>query len=444
MSNTIDLSEREREILKLVATGVGNKEIARELHISTNTVKVHLRNIFNKINVLSRTEATLYAIEQGIVDAPGYRDVPPGAEGKQRVPLTRKQRWAASTAGIIILLTVFFSARYFLQPRTSPATTAQTTIINPTSIPRWQQHAALPEGRAGMAAAVFENQIFLFAGELQDEITNSALRFDITADEWLAIANKPTAVTDIQAVLLGEKIYVPGGWTGSSVTSIMDVYDPRADTWEEKAPIPQPRSGYALATFEGRLYMFGGWDGRNATDTVFVYSPSDDSWVELTPMPKARAYLSAVTISNRIILIGGWDGIKVLARVDQYIPTRDRPGDQAWSTLPPLPVPSCRSASAEVIGMIILMGRPLDTCKPGGGMRSANDASGAYYYMYMTQSQQWFKFEPSSTDIGTGSALVTINNLAYTIGGYDAGSLLTFNQSYAALYSANLPILLSP
>jgi hypothetical protein len=62
----------------------------------------------------------------------------------------------------------------------------------------------------------------------------------------------------------------------------------------------------------------------------------------------------------------------------------------------------------------------------------------------MTQSQQWFKFEPSSTDIGTGSALVTINNLAYTIGGYDAGSLLTFNQSYAALYSANLPILLSP
>ena len=66
----VPLSEREIEILQLVSQGKSNKEIAAELFISVNTVKVHLANIFAKIDVSSRTEATLYAIEHGIVASP--------------------------------------------------------------------------------------------------------------------------------------------------------------------------------------------------------------------------------------------------------------------------------------------------------------------------------------------------------------------------------------
>ena len=55
-----DLTSREREILALVASGLRNKEIASYLRSSENTIKVHLRTIFRKLNVTSRIEATLF------------------------------------------------------------------------------------------------------------------------------------------------------------------------------------------------------------------------------------------------------------------------------------------------------------------------------------------------------------------------------------------------
>src|SRR5262245_2821036 len=63
------LTERELEVVRLLATGVGNKEIAAQLHVSPNTVRVHLRNIFIKLEAQSRTEVTMIAVRNGWVEA---------------------------------------------------------------------------------------------------------------------------------------------------------------------------------------------------------------------------------------------------------------------------------------------------------------------------------------------------------------------------------------
>ena len=63
------LSERETVVLESVARGLSNKEIGRELWISEQTVKFHLRNLYRKLGVSSRTEAARYAYSAGLVAA---------------------------------------------------------------------------------------------------------------------------------------------------------------------------------------------------------------------------------------------------------------------------------------------------------------------------------------------------------------------------------------
>jgi DNA-binding NarL/FixJ family response regulator len=62
------LTDREVEVLKLVATGRNNREIAKELFISENTVKNHVRNILEKLQLHSRMEAVVYAMREKILE----------------------------------------------------------------------------------------------------------------------------------------------------------------------------------------------------------------------------------------------------------------------------------------------------------------------------------------------------------------------------------------
>ncbi|MFC8502970.1 response regulator [Pedococcus sp. NPDC057267] len=62
------LTERELEVLRLVARGLANKEIAHDLFISENTVKNHVRNILEKLQLHSRMEAAMYAVRENLLE----------------------------------------------------------------------------------------------------------------------------------------------------------------------------------------------------------------------------------------------------------------------------------------------------------------------------------------------------------------------------------------
>ena len=63
----VELSEREMEVLKLVAEGLSNQAIAEKLHVTVKTVRSHTSNILSKLHLQDRTQAAVYAWRQGIV-----------------------------------------------------------------------------------------------------------------------------------------------------------------------------------------------------------------------------------------------------------------------------------------------------------------------------------------------------------------------------------------
>lgn len=72
------LTEREWDVLRLLARGQSNREIAQELQIGETTVKTHVKNVLGKLGVPSRTQAALYAVRVGLIPLP---EMEPGADG---------------------------------------------------------------------------------------------------------------------------------------------------------------------------------------------------------------------------------------------------------------------------------------------------------------------------------------------------------------------------
>jgi DNA-binding CsgD family transcriptional regulator len=435
------LSEREREVLALVATGLSNQEIARELVISINTVKVHLRNIFEKLGVQSRTEATLMAIQMGLVAVPGTAGVPeqqslarrePPREPVTLLPVTKPvtmwQRLFALGAMLLVIVLVVLPA--------VGASRREAAVTNPisdrpgegASVPslsasRWIEHADLPLARTRLGLAAHEGALYAIGGDYEGGITGQVDMYIPAKDTWVKRAEKPTPASNIGAVAIGDLIYVPGGCDVSNAASDkLEVYNPKTDTWAQRASMPKAVCGYALAALNAHLYVIGGWDGDEFVPYVQEYDPSQDAWTLRAELPYACGFAVAGAIGETIYVAGGYDGRRELAETMAYEPQRDR-----WSPRAPMTVGRA-GAGGAVIGTELYV--------IGGGWLSSIVTN----EKYDAQTDTWSVFETPVLGQWRNLGVAALDAEVYAIGGWN-GDYMRANRSYRALFRIILPVI---
>lgn len=174
--STEELSPREVEILERVGTGATNQQIAHDLGISVNTVKAHLRNVFVKLQVESRTEAVLWAIRAGIIETPwtGPQDLKERDSGSVAWP--DKVQWPLRASHFVtlslVLLALVVAAVWPVAGGRS-SIEAHRLIDSPGVLPqdapsqavsRWQLRARMPTPRGRFAYAAWNGSIYVIAG----------------------------------------------------------------------------------------------------------------------------------------------------------------------------------------------------------------------------------------------------------------------------------------
>ncbi len=163
------------DVARLLAEGLSNGEIAHKLVLSPHTVKVHLRNIYGKLEVSSRTEATMSLVQQGWLVVEGVELAEPAPAPvvpalPEPLPLAPLAPTIAPWQRIYLMAAALICVLALGLPTLLAATTAQPldllsdrdrlTLGRPTleSLPRWEVRTPLPQARSRLAMVLLGNQ----------------------------------------------------------------------------------------------------------------------------------------------------------------------------------------------------------------------------------------------------------------------------------------------
>ena len=370
MTSDTQISEREREILRLVATGATNQQIAQQLNISANTVKVHLRNIFGKIGAASRTEATLYAVRTGLVRvgdaaAPTARDsnADPAA-GAPPVAVADPPPDSAPDAVLALDVQPAAARPGAERDRDEPLASrpVQGVIVADRAVPpRGFDRRWLPAGAVALALLALAVLVFVLTrpapiSQPATTPTTGGAAPPAPDERWHDLPPMPAARMGFALASYSKDgtphLYAIGGDTGGAVSGEVISYDTAAKQWVKWDSKPTAVSDVQAAVIGNKIYVPGGRLGDGQITNVFeAYDPQNNRWATLKPLPQPRSGYALATVEGKLYLFGGWDGATYRAEVWQYNPDQD-----AWSERTPMPTARAFAGAAALEGQIYVVG----------------------------------------------------------------------------------------
>jgi DNA-binding CsgD family transcriptional regulator len=332
-----ELSERELQILLLVAQGLSNRQIAGQLNISDNTVKVHVRNIFVKINVASRTEASLYAVRHGLLrvenqpvaPAPIVEPPPPLMVPADTMrPARRWHWWMLAVIGVVVIAgggLVWWTTQTPVAPVIRQQSSAPT---------RWARLPALPNPQPAQQLVVYAGQLYAFTGNHDAQW----LQFDGATRTWIALTDLPFVVpTGAKVWADGAGLWVVGSDDGRGVWR----WD--GQKWQVQPAIPATLEVAAVVRVDGALLVLG-QISATAGLSAWTLSPQAQSWQPRVDFTHAVADVQLVVLEGVVYLFG--DGAHVW-RLDVAA--------QRWVADRDLPFVWSRGAVTTVLGSILVI-----------------------------------------------------------------------------------------
>lgn len=444
INETNQLSEREREILRLVASGLSNQQIANQLGISINTVKVHLRNVFGKIGVASRTEATLYALRSGIVVVEGDAPPPTLVPVDDSAPLIETTSSTAEPSSDPLVAPIAPPAETVapvvaldpadaLQPLpvSQEREQAAKEIVAAPVIPARRGASRLIRGALLVAGVLIVGALMVVSAQALGWIEVRALPIvngpvdqpsapPATIDEttrWQELPELPSPRAAFAVANLSDQIYVIGGENQDGVLASVERYDVGFESWASLSDKPTPVTDARAVVLGEKLYVPGGRSSTDAGDVVVAferYDPRTESWETLPDLPQPRSAYALATAEGKLYLFGGWDGTSYRREVFEYDPSREE-----WRERTAMSTARAYSDAAVVDAGIYVL---------GGENETGRLATNELYFPSREGEQPWVRRPPMPAARSRfGAVGVSSPSIIYVIGGDQATEPLQYN-----------------